>query len=174
MPKLKVFRTPIGFHDAYVAAPSRAAALRAWGSDKDLFARGSAEEVTDPDLIKEPLEQPGTVFKRSRGTADEQIAALSVDETPKAKARAPKPAKAVKPRGPRPDRAALDEAESALAKLTDQQGHEVDRLDEEITALEQERAALIARHQSEIDKLERQRAARATAYDRAMAKWRDT
>ncbi|WP_408641258.1 hypothetical protein [Sphingobium amiense] len=23
MPRLKVFRTPIGFHDAYVAAPSR-------------------------------------------------------------------------------------------------------------------------------------------------------
>jgi hypothetical protein len=27
--KLKVFRTPIGFHDAYVAAPSRKAALEA-------------------------------------------------------------------------------------------------------------------------------------------------
>ena len=105
MPKLKVFRTPIGFHDAYVAAPSRAAALRAWGSDKDLFARGIAEEVTDPALTAEPLAQPGTVFKRSRGTADEQVAALSGGT---AKAKAPKPAKAVKPRGPRPDRAALD------------------------------------------------------------------
>jgi hypothetical protein len=28
--KLKVFRTPIGFHDAYVAAPSQKAALEAW------------------------------------------------------------------------------------------------------------------------------------------------
>ena len=27
--KLKVFRTPTGFHDAYVAAPSRKAALEA-------------------------------------------------------------------------------------------------------------------------------------------------
>ena len=33
MPKLKVYRTPIGFHDAYVAAPSQKAALDAWGSD---------------------------------------------------------------------------------------------------------------------------------------------
>ena len=40
MAKLKVFRTPIGFHDAYVAAPSRAAALRAWGADTDLFSTG--------------------------------------------------------------------------------------------------------------------------------------
>lgn len=29
--KLKVYRTPIGFHDAYVAAPSQKAALKAWG-----------------------------------------------------------------------------------------------------------------------------------------------
>ena len=42
--KLKVFRTPIGFHDAYVAAPSQKAALQAWGTDTDLFARGVALE----------------------------------------------------------------------------------------------------------------------------------
>ena len=47
MAKLKVFRTPTGFHDAYVAAPSRKAALAAWGAEADLFARGTAEEVTD-------------------------------------------------------------------------------------------------------------------------------
>ena len=29
MATLKVYRTPIGFHDAYVAAPSKKAALRA-------------------------------------------------------------------------------------------------------------------------------------------------
>lgn len=44
--KLKVFRTSIGFHDAYVSAPSRKAALEAWGAGKDLFAIGSAELVT--------------------------------------------------------------------------------------------------------------------------------
>eukprot|EP01035_Chromulina_nebulosa_P046785 gene46785-63390_t len=56
MPRqLKVFRTPIGFHDAYVAAPSRKAALQAWGSDADLFARGMAEIVTDPALTAGPL-----------------------------------------------------------------------------------------------------------------------
>lgn len=74
--KLKVFRTPTGFHDAYVAAPSRKAALEAWGSDADLFARGIAEVVTDEELSREPLANPGKVIRRSRGTAAEQLAAL--------------------------------------------------------------------------------------------------
>jgi len=79
MAKLKVFRTPIGFHDAYVAAPSRKAALAAWGADADLFARGVAELVTDPKLMAEPLEKPGEVIRRVRGTAAEHIAALPPD-----------------------------------------------------------------------------------------------
>ena len=64
--KLKVFRTPIGFHDAYVAAPSRKAALEAWGAGGNLFARGTAEEVTDPKLTAEPLRHPGEVIRVSR------------------------------------------------------------------------------------------------------------
>jgi hypothetical protein len=69
--KLQVYRTPIGFHDAYVAAPSQKAALAAWGSDADLFARGVADVVTDPELTREPLENPGEVIKRLRGSAEE-------------------------------------------------------------------------------------------------------
>ena len=74
--KLKVFRTPIGFHDAYVAAPSQKAALEAWGADANLFARGEAEEVTEPKLAKAPLEHPGKVVKVLRGTKAEHLAAL--------------------------------------------------------------------------------------------------
>jgi hypothetical protein len=74
--KLKVFRTAVGFHDAYVAAPSRKAALAAWGTGKDLFARGAAEEVTDPALTAAPLRQPGEVISILRGTAADQLAAL--------------------------------------------------------------------------------------------------
>ena len=75
-PTLKVFRTPIGFHDAYVAAPSQSAALEAWGADANLFARGEAEEVTEPKLAKAPLERPGEVVKVLRGTRAQQLAAL--------------------------------------------------------------------------------------------------
>src|SRR5579871_3343470 len=85
--KLKVFRTPIGFHDAYVAAPSQKAALAAWGSDADLFARGIAEVVTDEALTEEPLANPGEVIKRPRGSAADYMSALS-DQKPVARRKA--------------------------------------------------------------------------------------
>ena len=62
MAKLKVFRTTIGFHDAYVATPSRAAALRAWGATTDLFAMGAAEEVAQEALMAKPLAAPGAII----------------------------------------------------------------------------------------------------------------
>ncbi|MCP6280780.1 hypothetical protein NL459_29585, partial [Klebsiella pneumoniae] len=69
MAKLKVFRTAIGFHDAYVAVPTKKAALAAWGATKNLFQRGDAEEVTNPKLTAVPLARPGEVIKVIRGTA---------------------------------------------------------------------------------------------------------
>lgn len=71
-----MFRTPSGFHDAYVAAPSQKAALEAWGSATNLFAAGAAELVTDSKLTKEPLARPGEVIRKLRGSADEQLRAL--------------------------------------------------------------------------------------------------
>lgn len=76
MAKLKVYRTPIGFHDAYIAAPSQKAALAAWGADANLFARGVAEIVTDPKLTKEPLDKPGEIIRKARGTEAEHFASL--------------------------------------------------------------------------------------------------
>ena len=83
--KLKVYSTPIGFHDALVAAPSQKAALEAWGADTNLFSQGAgtnlfsqgaAHVVTDPKLTKEPLGKPGKVVKVPRGTRREHLAAL--------------------------------------------------------------------------------------------------
>src|SRR5919112_796571 len=122
--RLKVYRTPIGFHDAYVAAPSQKAALAAWGVDHNLFAKGMADVVTDPDLAKEPLAKPGTVIKRLRGTAEEQLAALVSDpprrrQAPRKEPRGErepkrKPPPPPKPK-PRPSRSDLDRAEEALS-----------------------------------------------------------
>jgi hypothetical protein len=78
--KLKVYRTVAGFNDAYVAATSQKAALEAWGSVRDLFARGIAELVTDPALTAAPLASPGVVVKHSRGTTAEQIKAMPSPE----------------------------------------------------------------------------------------------
>src|SRR3954466_4155352 len=101
---LKVYRTPIGFHDAYVAAPSQAAALKAWGTDHNLFTRGAAEVVTDPALTAAPLAEPGKIIKLLRGSAEEQMAAASEPKSTRAKStQTDKPRT---PPPPRPSRAA--------------------------------------------------------------------
>lgn len=173
-PRLKVFRTPIGFHDAYVAAPSRKAALAAWGSAHDLFARGVAEQVDDPGLMEEPLAHPGKVIRRSRGSAAEQIAALgkpakrrraatsSADEP---KARPPEK------RQPRPSRVRLDEAEAALAEVRARQREELAALDKRAAALRKERDRLEQRHAAEAARLERTAEKARERYERAMRDW---
>ena len=177
--QLKVYRTPIGFHDAYVAAPSMAAALRAWGTDTNLFARGVAEVVDDPKLTAAPLASPGEVIKVARGTAAEHIAAL-----PKAKAKpaakeaasAPtaersKPEAAPKPK-PRPKRDALDAAEAALAELEGTQRAERRELDRREAELRRERAALERAQAGARAKLEAARDKAERAYREALERWR--
>ena len=168
MARLKVFRTAIGFHDAYVAAPSRAAALRAWGAEKDLFARGAAEEVTDPDLSAEPLARPGEVIRRSRGTAAEQLAALP----PKAeRPPAPPASPAVRAKPPKPDRAELDEAEAALAAAEARARRTLAEIAEREEALARERRAAEREGRDAVRRLERARDRAAAAYGRVMAEW---
>jgi hypothetical protein len=152
--KLKVFRTPIGFHDAYVAAPSQKAALEAWGTGTNLFANGAAEQVTDPELTKVPLENPGQVVKVLRGTKAEQLAALAKQKPPKRTASPkaevlPKPAKK---RPPRPSRAPLEKAQAALEKLEERQERERVALDRQLKELERRRSELQRRHEREHDK----------------------
>lgn len=159
--KLKVYRTPIGFHDAYVAAPSQKAALAAWGSDANLFARGVAEQVTDPALMKEPLAQPGKVIRKLRGTAEEQLAAL-----PKS-ARGPGKMTPARPKKP-PSRAALEAAETALAEAEQRQRAEISALQAREAALARERRALEKRHDAESAKLAKARDRERGNYERAL------
>ena len=179
--KLKVFRTPIGFHDAYVAAPSQKAALEAWGADGNLFAQGIAEQVDDPKLMEEPLTRPGEVIKRVRGSLDEHVAALG-KAAPKSKVKAersgsrPTPAPPLKGRGkapkPKPSRDALDAAEEALEKAEKKQRKKLRGLDEEIQALERKRRELQRKHETERDSLTEKRDRARSAYERAMEAWR--
>jgi hypothetical protein len=189
MPKLKVYRTSTGFHDAYVAAPSQKAALKAWGSEHDLFARGVAEVITDPALAKEPLAKPGEVIKRLRGTTAEQIAALPRDRPRKKAARAdqeeqpaptrkpaarkakPAPAPPPKPKPP-PDRGKLDDAERALAEAEDRHRAETKVLAEEEAALVRRRRKLEKEQAAEVAKLEGDRDRAKADYERAVRKWR--
>jgi hypothetical protein len=164
-PKLKVYRTPIGFHDAYVAAPSQKAALDAWGADANLFARGVADQVTDPTLMEEPLARPGEVIRKLRGNLEEHLGALPPDpERPKAVRKSRTPA-------PPPSRAGLEGAEQALAEA--EAGH-ADRLAElkrREEALASERRALLDAQVRELKKLQEARDKEQRAYDAAVRRW---
>lgn len=198
MPRaLKVFRLPIGFHDAYVAAPTQKAAIEAWGSDKDVFQRGQAELVTDPELTREPLESPGKVIKRLRGTAAEQIAALGETPAPAPRRKsgsssdarpgprlAPgndndRPARKAKPKPPpkpkpRPSREKLDKAEQALAEVEARHEAALKVLREREAALAREREALETKQDAERERLEERREKAETAYEEAMRRWRES
>ena len=187
-PKLKVYRLPIGFHDAYVAAPSQKAAIEAWGSDKDVFTRGRAELVEDPKLTGEPLARPGEVVKRLRGTAEEQVAALGetpppapgtkkekggqAGKTAKATGKAPKPPKPKKVK-PRPSRAELDEAGAALEAAEARHEAAIRELRDREAALARERKALEKAQARERETLAARRDRAEAAYDKAMRKWRE-
>lgn len=176
-PKLKVFRTPIGFHDAYVAVPSQKAALEAWGADSNLFASGSAELVRDPELTREPLAKPGQVVRRLRGSLAEHVAALPKTMPARAARAGGDPVKegggavAVKPK-PRPSRAALDRAEAALADLRRRHDEAQAELARRLAELERERRALASKQERELSNLETRAEAARAKFDRAMSAWR--
>lgn len=66
---LKVFRTHIGFYDMVVAAPSMAAAAKAWGVNVRIFAQGFAARIDDKAAVQAALQRPGVVLKRPHGTS---------------------------------------------------------------------------------------------------------
>ena len=165
--KLKVFRTPIGFHDAYVAAPSQKAALEAWGAGTNLFTAGTAELVTDPKLAREPLSRPGEVVKVARGSAKEHVEALGI----KRKESGSRTKSGTTRKGRRPSRAALERAEAALAELEARQAKERGALDREDEALKKRRRALEAKQRKAMDKAVARRDAEKEAYRGALADW---
>lgn len=186
--KLKVYRTAAGFHDAYVAAPSQKAALAAWGSEHDLFARGIAELVTDPELSAEPLASPGVVIKRSRGTTAEQIAALPArapatareadgpDEDrggPRRSRVKAAPAAAPKPKPkPKPSRHALEAAEEAFEACESEFRRTLRTLADREAALARERRDLERSRDQAVKKARAAVDAEKQRYDDALAEWK--
>jgi hypothetical protein len=173
--KLKVFRTTTGFHDAYVAAPSQKAALEAWGADANLFARGVAEQVTDPKLTAEPLERPGEVIKLSRGDLSAQLKALGPRRKPKPRAKTEEPAKprkAARPKPP-PKRDKVDAVEAALKRARQRHSAEADKLEAEREAIERKLEALRAKQARDLARLERKRDEAREAYREALERWSD-
>ena len=171
--KLKVFRTPVGFHDAYVAAPTKKAALEAWGTDTNLFARGTAEEVTDPKLTAAPLERPGEVIRVSRGDLSAQLKALGPRKKKGAKTgKAPATARSAS-RKAAPKRDKVDAAEAALEQARRRHAKEAQALRKQRDEVERKLDALTARQDKETARLERAREKARAAYREALEKWDD-
>jgi hypothetical protein len=167
MPRaLKDFRTSAGLHDAYVTAPSRKAALAAWGADVDLFARGVAEHVTDKALMAEPLKKPGEVIMKSRGGLADQLKALGPR---KARRKEDAPASNAKPRAVKPpSRARLDKADAALADAEQRQASDRAALEAQREAIERKIAALEARQAKELSRFKQRRNRAREAYQDAL------
>lgn len=68
-PRIKVFRTHIGFSDVVVATTGRKAALEAWDVSRDLFKSGEAEETNDPKAITAAMRDIGKAVVLPRAKA---------------------------------------------------------------------------------------------------------
>lgn len=128
--KLKVFEARLGFYDSVVAAPSQAAALRAWGVRQNLFADGQARITADPRAIGAALARPEVPLRRPVGSTDSfslepeglpSLPHVAKATATKAKAASPAPKLAAEPP---PDRSRLDVAEAALRRLDDRRKQE--------------------------------------------------
>jgi hypothetical protein len=134
--KLTVFQAQLGFYDTVVAAPSRAAALRAWGIWQDLFASGEARETTDAAAVAAATAQPETPLRRAVGSTEPfALEPTSLPKVPDApKKAAVKPVAKAKPNAPATppaDRSKLNAAEKAVRALDESRKVEEDLRHEE-------------------------------------------
>jgi hypothetical protein len=144
--RLKVFQAQFGFYDAVVAAPSQAAALRAWGTHQNLFANGNARIATDDAAVKAALAHPGETLRRAIGSSDPF--ALQPESLPTVpdicqparprKASSAKPAAEPKPAA---DRSQLNAAEAALHQVDERRKAEEADFGREEAALEARKSA---------------------------------
>ena len=165
---LKVFQAQFGFYDSVVAAPSQAAALRAWGTHQNLFADGQAQPATNEADVAAALEHPEKPLRRAVGSNEpfslEPTSLPTMPDLPKRQKPRVKPAL---PTQPAADRSKLDAAEAALRALDEGREHEEEDLRREEKALKEKQAAaqtayVKARGQAKADVL-----ARRTEYRKA-------
>jgi hypothetical protein len=168
MPRsLKVFQAHLGFYDTVVAAPSRAAALKAWGSRQNLFRDGTAKETQDPQAVAAARAKPGVVLRRAAGSnspfgenpelpkipnarkvkpGPKKVPAAAPHEAPNATAPRSDAPRAAAPPQLRvvraPDRAPVERAEKALTELKREEERAIGRIKARKDALDQEERKL--------------------------------
>ncbi len=127
----KVFTWSDGFHRYTVATTSRAKALEAWETDRDLFKEGVAQEAPNAPDAKAALAAPGAVIRRAEGGLKS-----AVDKLPKPKVKKVDEAAEAK------RKQALAEAEAALEAAEAEQRDAEAELERRRRALDAEVAAL--------------------------------
>jgi hypothetical protein len=184
--KLKTYQTSVGFFDLAIAAPSMAAALRAWGSDTNLFQQGFAKETDDPAIVAATLAKPGVVLRRPVGSdgafsEDAELPKELPIENVKERTAKPRAATREPPAQKIDDKAAR---EAALAFERERQRRESERRKEE-AAREKERKRreqVIAKteaaleeakrdHEAKVEEIERDRAALDRRSQAEDARW---
>ena len=164
--RFKVFQAQLGFFETVVAAPSQAAALRAWGVHQNLFADGQARVTDDPQAVRSALAHPGVPLKRAVGSKDpfalEPVSLPQVPEAPKKTK-----AKAAAPPRPPADRSALDAAEEAFRGLDDNRRAEEATFRQRQDALDADRKAAQAAYVERHDVVSRALADARAAYRKA-------
>ena len=169
--KLKVFRTPIGFHDAYVAAPSMKAALEAWGSSTNLFSQGAAEVVTDPKLTKAALARPGEVVRVPRGSEGEHFKALGAGKKKEAGPRIPRSGSRAGKSEVTRKKAGVERAEAALARAEARHRAALEKLRAEAAAIDKKRRELERKHRGERERLSQEVDEAREKFRSAMEEW---
>jgi hypothetical protein len=133
--RLKVFQAQFGFHDSVVAAPSQAAALRAWGTRQNLFAEGQAHITDEPQAVEAARAHPEVPLRRAIGSDQPfTLAPTSRPAIPDAPKRA---GRAVARKRP-PDRAKLSAAEASLQRIDEAHKREAAELRRRQARLEEE------------------------------------
>lgn len=185
--KLKVFRAAAGFDNAFVAAPSRKAALEAWGTSKNLFAIGAAEQIDPSEAPDEVFRTPGEVVRRSRGSLADQLKAAGPARSPQRRTSGPTSEKSeterqtnpgervetkrrTKPK-PMPSRAALDRAEAALAAATGQSEQESRAIEEQLKSLEDRKRRAEAAARAKLVRLKSDVSYLSERYSAALEEW---
>lgn len=165
----KVYQTRLGFFDTVVAAPSQAAALRAWGVRQNLFATKDAQVTEDPQAVAAAVGRPGTPLMRPAGSQEPFSTAPSLprapDRTSRTERRAPHSKEEVT-RKP-PDRTALDTAERRLVRLSEDHAREAAELKRRREVLEEESKAAHQRWRRERKAAEADVTRERRAFERA-------
>lgn len=162
--KLKVFQASIGFYDTVVAAPSQAAALRAWGTHQNLFADGVARLTDDDQATEAALASPEVVLRRAVGRTDPFSLKAGIPKIPDLPRSLSKTVRAALVEAAKEaDRSRLDAAEAALNDVEQEHRKTRDALTAKRRALEDEERDAAAAYEEARDRaqtrVEQERAA---------------